>query len=219
MKPLSWSELYLFNNDRPLWHRRYILGEKTVPNMRMVRGKDIHEAVEGKSLKAFDQKHYTRSEIIANQECHDYALQWIIRETDEQERCVEVEIAGVPTISYWDAYQHGLLDADGREIRAPTIKELKTGEYIWPLRRIEEHGQIPFYNLQHIELYDTTATCTFITVSWKNPKKNTAFNVSSTDEQLARMKERIVTAWDEMGGLRSKRKSSRETLGTDPQIL
>jgi len=208
MKPLSWSELDLYLTDNKEWYKRYIMGQKPPDTIYTQRGKHLHEFMEGKNHDAVTSiAHggcYTEEEVLANQKCIEFLDIWS-DETDEQEKEVRVDIDGVPTVSYWDAY------SKAREGRTAVIKEWKTGGKVWSTARVNKHGQLPFYALQHQSLFDAPAVVTLASASWKEPRRSTAFSITPSQTGLDHMRAMIRNTWKDMTkrGLLERRKSTR----------
>jgi hypothetical protein len=50
MKPLSWTELYLYTHDHKRWYDRYILGNEDEPTSEMRLGTCVHKVIERPEL-------------------------------------------------------------------------------------------------------------------------------------------------------------------------
>ena len=115
---LSWSQMFLFENDEDAWVRKYIYGEEIVtPQMEF--GKRIAEGLE-ESETSDAQIEYLRT-FLPEYPYAEYEL--------------KVNYKGIPLIGKLDKCD----PARGR------IGEIKTGRQPWTQTRVDRHGQLTWY--------------------------------------------------------------------------
>ena len=139
LKPLSWSELSLFEKD-PIKHRElYVENKWQPPTEQMQFGSIIHKAIESRTypwLEELKKLNYDRKKInIARK---------ILTKIDhkrpkESEVFVRTEYEGIPIIGGYDGF-----DPENRE-----LDEFKTTgqKWFWTQRSVDSHGQLSFYAL------------------------------------------------------------------------
>jgi hypothetical protein len=181
MKSLSWSELWLIENDFSAWYMRYIVGipEKETPSMQ--KGTKIHNILQSGIL---DTENLDKSEIRIYSTILKTFEDELVKLNNgrsgiEWEHKSTTVIDSVPTIGFWD----GLMPCG--------ILEIKTGANLWTREKAEGHGQLAFYALQHgknpdIWLFSADAT----------NGRCKMFHVKHTYEQLENMRKRIKIAWE-----------------------
>lgn len=133
MKPISWSELSTWLEDKKKWERKYILGLSDPVNYSMKRGTDLHKFLFDPSVQL---EGYTSGE----DRVHKLLLKNLshVLCKSEAEKKVETKIFGIPTIGFWDGYKE----------KSHQIIELKTGRNIWREDKIQSHRQLDFYFTQ-----------------------------------------------------------------------
>lgn len=186
MKPLSWSELNLFETDRDGWYRSYVLGLKEPPTDPMIRGSHIHEYV----LQGKKPTYPPAEEII-----HELIKDGFEKSTAELRRKdweIEWEFEmrtswnGIPLIGYFDGLsEHAII-------------ELKTGSATWSKNKALGHGQLAFYQLM------LPLEVLLVSASTKTGKV-VSHTVPVDKDRLEAIQGRIERAWEEMGELKELR--------------
>lgn len=196
MKPISWSELNMWETNQTLWHQTYVLGLRQPATPAMVRGTHLHGLLlEGKQ-DALDPVKYLPGEArIHSMIAREFDI-IIPRELFAWEVPSSVDVDGIPTHGYWD----------GHDEENMAILELKTGARLWTQQQANEHGQLAFYALQHLLTLKTVPTMLLVSASTKSGKV-VAYELVLSTQQLNDMRYRIKKAKEDMGDLWDKRVS------------
>lgn len=192
MKPLSFSELTLWERNPSEWSRRYLLGIKDKPTPSMIRGKDIHAGIEEEGPTRYeDPTAYFPDEVRANRrivgEIRFYLTN--VLEDTKYEVKVETEIDSIPTIGFWDAYAEN----------TQHLYEFKTTRG-YPANYVAGYReQLSFYTLQHQSLYNVTPKHTTLIVGSTTKGNTMKFEITLEPEELAEMRHRIRYMWSSLG--------------------
>lgn len=119
---LSWSSLSTWEKSKTEFYKRYILKEPIFETKELKFGKWFAQEIE-KPISQDETIELIRP-LLGNYICHEHKV----------ETSIITPIGVVPIISYLDAYD-------------PGIGEYKTGKTPWTQKRVDEHGQLDFYNL------------------------------------------------------------------------
>jgi hypothetical protein len=167
----------LFLSDIEKWKLRYLYGIKDPSTPAMQLGTNLHKAFSSGETDWLDQclpfERRIYNKIISG-------LKNIITLNTEKE--VRVDLDGIPTLGYWDGYDK------------ETIIELKTGAQTWSLARAQDHKQLDFYALQHLELYGTIPTILLVSASTKTGKVIT-HEVKKSAHDIAFISTLIEDTW------------------------
>lgn len=157
-KPISWSELFVYEKDKAAWYDQFVLGVSVPPTPIMVRGSDIHEYVLlGKEENALNEETYSKKEIVIHKAIKEAFDQLFERSSLMFEGEITGEIGGVPI--------KGILDAQDNKFNA--VIELKTGEKIWTPWRVINHGQLDTYAALYNDLYEEIPLVVLVSASTK----------------------------------------------------
>jgi len=137
-KPLSWSELSLFERDRDAWRRRYIDGVSDAATAEMEFGTLIHGAIENPHLPLVEiltKKGHAISEI---QLVRKIMNRLESRRPIASEQVVKAETrTGIPLIAIFDGLNKYHRELD--EYKTTTNKDA------WKQYQVDTNGQLSFY--------------------------------------------------------------------------
>lgn len=188
MKSLSWSELWLFEDNFDAWYSRYVAGISERGTAAMERGTQIHEMLQRGSL---DTENLDKGEIRVQTAILKGFEKTLVslgmpREEMEWEKMVVATVQGIPTIGFWDGRKKGYAKL-----------EIKTGSSLWDKKRAQEHGQLMFYDLQELALGEPLTPFVLFTANTTNGKTD-AIWIEHTPKELQAMRERINRVWEAM---------------------
>lgn len=197
MKPISYSELQCWLQDRDEWIRRYTLGLAPEPTPAMNAGTVIHKWLQG-----------TVDEVM---EAHPLADAWrsgwkralLHQHTWEFEKEVVTKVEGIPCRAFLDAYEE----------HTGTMLEIKTGSECWTPSKLKMSNQLPFYTLLLSTLEWNLRRGLLFTLSTKSGKtKLMEFPVSLDQTDKVKASLLSFAQWLKDEKLEDARVSSRERI-------
>ena len=178
VKPLSWSAIWLYDNNPEQFYTQYVLGIKEPPTREMLLGSIIHAGFEGKDWK---------KELIDNNFTPDYErtvaeiMKFPIPKMTQQEVWL-----GEKGREYEETDCSLAARADGINDDDNVIIEIKTGKNFWTQERADEHGQLTLYAF--LKWKETGKIPGLLLVSCNvNNGKVKVFYTKRTEEQIKEM--------------------------------
>lgn len=182
VKPMSWSQLWSFQNKPEEFYQTYILGIKFEQTREMLLGDIIHQGLEGKDwLKMLRENNFTSDyersvgDIMKNK----------IPDFNEKEVWL-----GEKGKFYEETDCTIAARADGRDKENHILYEIKTGKNFWTQDRVDEHGQLTLYSFIHYKQFGKIPDLELISFNVNNGKMK-IFKTKRTIEQLNEMCKQI----------------------------
>lgn len=192
VKPLSYSEFWVFNNNQDDYYQEYVLGIRPEPSREMVLGSIIHSAFEGKDwLKELQEKFFTPN--------YERTIKKLLDEVKLGEHKKEVWLG-----KYGEIYPETDCPlsgrADGVDTQNHIIYELKTSKSLWTEQRAAEHKQLTWYSFLYWKQYGVYPLHSLVSMNVENGR-HIIFTQSRSKEQIESLCQEIKQVVSELKNL------------------
>lgn len=206
IKPCSWSEISLWEQDEQEWHRRYVLGIKPPPTKAMQLGTDIHSIIAAEDKNVLFEQYATRLHAGELRIINKILENWVTVCPLQGKYEVKLEATLSPGSGTDEIPIAGYIDFLPDDESA--IWEIKTGSSIWTKKRAEEHGQLAFYSLMYFLRHGKTMPACLVSFSTNNGN----VQLHRVEPSIKGITDRITTFWTwlQKYDLTNKRISSKK---------